>query len=109
MPTTSAYDKQTTDLFSAMRDFEPSHGVVSKKKGEKGEKAAKGKSKKGKSAKGEKGDKPKRKLSGYMLFSQKRRPEILKGQPDLKVTEVAKLLGAEWRKMTSAEKAKFDA
>lgn len=52
---------------------------------------------------------PKKPLSAYMCFARARRPEILKDRPDLKskVTEVSKLIGVDWGKLTEAEKEKY--
>lgn len=51
----------------------------------------------------------KRKKSSYFKFVNARRPQIIKENPALKsdVVAVAKKLGAEWRSMSDAEKAKY--
>ena len=54
-----------------------------------------------------KADKPKKKLSGYMKFAKERRPTLLKEKPNLSFGEVGKTMGAEWRKMSDAQKAKY--
>ena len=46
----------------------------------------------------------KKPLSGYMIFTSEKRKEILKKEPNLKITEVAKKVGEEWGK--SSEKIK---
>jgi len=50
---------------------------------------------------------PKRPLSSYMLFVQKERPVIVEKNPDLKFTDIGKLLGAQWAKLTEEEKKKY--
>ena len=55
----------------------------------------------------DKADKPKKPLSGYMKFAKERRPTLLKEKPDLSFGEVGKTLGAEWRGMSDAAKAKY--
>ena len=43
----------------------------------------------------------------YIKFCQKRRPEIKKVEPDIGFGDIAKKMGAEWKAMTDAQKAKF--
>lgn len=47
---------------------------------------------------------PKRALSAFMFFSNHRRPDINKQQPNLKIGDVAKIIGAEWKKLSEEEK-----
>ncbi|KAL1916519.1 uncharacterized protein VTP21DRAFT_5710 [Calcarisporiella thermophila] len=47
---------------------------------------------------------PKRPLSAYMLFSQEKRKQVLEENPDVKFTEVGKLLGAMWKELSEEEK-----
>jgi len=49
----------------------------------------------------------KKPLSGYMKFAKDRRPALIKEQPSLSFGEVGKALGAEWKKMSDAQKAKY--
>lgn len=51
----------------------------------------------------------KRGPNGYMKFASKVRPQILKEHPELKsdVVAVARKIGAKWRAMSDAEKAKY--
>lgn len=51
----------------------------------------------------------KRGPNGYMKFANKIRPQILKEHPELKsdVVGVARKIGAKWRSMSDAEKAKY--
>ena len=49
----------------------------------------------------------KKKLSGYMAFAQGRRAGLKAEKPDLTFGETGKALGAEWRAMSEAAKAKF--
>lgn len=51
-----------------------------------------------------KAHKPHRILSSYMRFFKKVRPEIVKANPDMKITEVAKAIGEKWRGLSEAEK-----
>ena len=52
--------------------------------------------------------KPKRGKSAYLFFSMTQRGAILAKQPDLKVTEVAKVVAGEWRKLTPQEKVPYE-
>ncbi len=49
----------------------------------------------------------KRKLNAYMKFVKAKRADVVKKFPKAPVTEIAKKLGAMWRAMSDAEKAKF--
>lgn len=62
---------------------------------------------KAKRSKVAKADKPKRKPSTYMKFANAKRSNVVKANPGLKVTEVAKKLGEMWRGMSDEEKAKY--
>lgn len=53
-------------------------------------------------------DEPKRGLSAFMFFCQAQRPKIKEENPSLAVTEVAKILGEKWGKVTPSEKKVFE-
>merc|ERR1719386_631407 len=65
-----------------------------------------GKPKKKKKAKDP--NKPKRAMVAFMYFSIDQRPEVQKRQPELKIAEISKLLGAQWRSMSATQKAPYD-
>jgi len=50
---------------------------------------------------------PKRPQSGYFLFTATRRAALSAAHPDKKITEIAKLLGAEWKALSEADKEPF--
>ena len=50
---------------------------------------------------------PKRPKSAYMFFAEKKRPEIREEQPDLKMTEISKVIGERWKEVTPESKAKY--
>lgn len=52
---------------------------------------------------------PKRGLSAFMLYSGEVRPKIRASNPDMPITEVAKVIGARWAEVSDEEKAKFQA
>lgn len=45
--------------------------------------------------------------NAYIVFSSAKRAEMKAANPGAKVTEIAKLLGAEWSKLSPEEKAKY--
>lgn len=51
---------------------------------------------------------PKRAMSGYMLFSADNREKIRSNNPDAKVTEIMKKIGAEWNKLTDKGKKPYN-
>jgi len=50
---------------------------------------------------------PKRPKTSYMFFAEKKRLEIREEQPDLKMTEVSKVIGERWKEVTPESKAKY--
>ena len=52
-------------------------------------------------------DKPRGRTSCYMYFNNEARPVLAKKHPDLKVTDIAKLVSAQWRELTDAQKAPY--
>jgi hypothetical protein len=51
---------------------------------------------------------PKKPQSAYFLFANDRRPKLRETHPDKKITDVAKMLGAEWKEMSEAEKKPWE-
>ncbi|KAL9642794.1 hypothetical protein ABK040_009869 [Willaertia magna] len=52
-------------------------------------------------------DAPKRPLTSYMLFSQEQRKKIVQETPEIKVTEVAKKVGALWKQLSAEQKQPY--
>ncbi|KAL0381072.1 UNVERIFIED_CONTAM: FACT complex subunit SSRP1 [Sesamum angustifolium] len=52
---------------------------------------------------------PKRAISAFMFFSQTERENVKKSNPGISFTEVGKVLGERWNKMTADEKSPFEA
>jgi non-histone chromosomal protein 6 len=52
---------------------------------------------------------PKRPLTSFMHFSQDQRAAVMKANPDASFGELGHLLGAKWRKTTTAQKKKYEA
>lgn len=50
---------------------------------------------------------PKRNQSAYFLYAAAVRADIVKANPGIKVTEVAKLLGQQWKEVDAKEKEKY--
>lgn len=76
----------------------------SKKKGEdeNGSKKKKPKKKKDPNA-------PKRAMTGFMFFSQSERENVKKSNPGIPFTEIGKVLGEKWNKLSAEEKEPFEA
>ena len=49
----------------------------------------------------------KRALSGFMKFSMKERPSVMKENPNIEFGAVGKELGKRWRALSEAEKKKY--
>ncbi|PIA17844.1 high mobility group box, partial [Coemansia reversa NRRL 1564] len=52
-------------------------------------------------------NKPKRPLSAYMYFSQEKRPEVKKDNPDATFGSIGKILGQMWTSLAESEKAPY--
>ncbi|KAL6518900.1 FACT complex subunit ssrp1 [Orobanche hederae] len=52
---------------------------------------------------------PKRAISAFMFFSQTERENLKKTNPGLAFTEVGRVLGERWNKLTAEEKAPYEA
>jgi len=52
---------------------------------------------------------PKRNLSSYMFFCMDKRGDIVKKNPILGITEVAKKLAAKWNKLSASDKKPYEA
>ncbi|GER35802.1 FACT complex subunit SSRP1 [Striga asiatica] len=79
---------------------------ASRKKGKDGEDDG---SKKKKPKKKKDPNAPKRAISAFMFFSQIERENIRKTNPGISFTDVGKMLGERWNKMTPEEKAPYEA
>ena len=51
---------------------------------------------------------PKRATTAFMFYSNKMRPIIKKEKPDIKFTEMGKLIGEKWRGLSSDDKKEFE-
>ncbi|CAI9752684.1 unnamed protein product [Fraxinus pennsylvanica] len=52
---------------------------------------------------------PKRAISAFMFFSQAERENVKKSNPGISFTEVGKVLGERWNKLTAEEKVPYEA
>jgi HMG (high mobility group) box len=50
---------------------------------------------------------PKRPKSAYLFFAEKKRAEIKEENPDLKMTEISKVIGERWKEASPDSKAKY--
>ena len=50
---------------------------------------------------------PKKPRSGYIIFTMEKRPEVVKENPGMKVTQIMKHLGSLWRELDDGEKSKY--
>ena len=50
---------------------------------------------------------PKRALTAYFIFMKDKRSEIVKANPDSKITQISTLLGNEWKALSDKEKKKY--
>ncbi len=63
--------------------------------------------KRGKTKKRKVATKKKRTPSSFMLFSGFKRPQVRKENPELKMTEVAKLIGKAWRELDEKDRKQW--
>ena len=50
---------------------------------------------------------PKRPLTSYMIYSNEKRKQLMEANPSLKVTDVAKQIGALWKELSEAAKKPY--
>jgi len=50
---------------------------------------------------------PKRPSTAFMIFSNEKRAALSQAKPQAKITEIAKLLGVEWKKLSEAKKEAY--
>ncbi|XP_039042636.1 FACT complex subunit SSRP1-like [Hibiscus syriacus] len=81
-----------------------SSSKASKKKGREGQDDGKKKKRKKKDP-----NAPKRALSGFMFFSQVERENVKKSNPGMSFTEVSKIMGERWRKLSTEEREPYEA
>merc|ERR1712057_68494 len=73
-----------------------------------GKKPAIGKNGKPKKKKAKDPNKPKRAMVAFMYFSIEQRPVMQRQNPTLKIADISKMLGAQWRSMSATQKAPYD-
>jgi len=84
----------------------PAKKKPAKKAGAKPALGKNGKPKKKKKAKDP--NKPKRAMVAFMYFSIDQRPVMQRQNPTLKIADISKMLGAQWRSMSATQKAPYD-
>ncbi|TKY53784.1 FACT complex subunit SSRP1 [Spatholobus suberectus] len=82
----------------------PSKASTSKKKSKDDEDGKKKKQKKKKDP-----NAPKRAMSGFMFFSKLERENLKKTNPGISFTDVGRVLGEKWKKMSAEEKEPYEA
>merc|ERR1712173_142985 len=50
---------------------------------------------------------PKKARGAYILYGMDARPQIVAANPDMKVTEVMKTIGAQWQELDEDDKARY--
>ena len=50
---------------------------------------------------------PKGAMPPFVIFSQERRPSVIKANPNATIPEIGKMLGEQWHALTEAEKNKY--
>lgn len=53
-------------------------------------------------------DPPKRPISSFLRFTGELRDQVKKKNPELPAKEILKVIGAEWKKLTEAQKKKYE-
>lgn len=97
------YEEKAADA----KDAYVKAGGGAKKDGEGKAKKAASKGKGKKAASGEEGEKPKRGPNAYMIFSNEKRAGVKAENPEMKVTEIAKVIGEMWKELSEEEKQEY--
>ncbi|XP_021808798.1 FACT complex subunit SSRP1 isoform X1 [Prunus avium] len=88
---------------------EPSTSKVSSSKKQKSKDGGEDGAKKKKQKKKKDPNAPKRAMSGFMFFSQMERENVKKSNPGIAFTDVGRVLGDKWKKMSAEEKEPYEA
>ncbi|KAI5341027.1 hypothetical protein L3X38_020301 [Prunus dulcis] len=88
---------------------EPSTSKVSSSKKQKSKDGGEDGAKKKKQKKKKDPNAPKRAMSGFMFFSQMERENVKKSNPGIAFTDVGRVLGDKWKKMSVEEKEPYEA
>ncbi|KAG6719788.1 hypothetical protein I3842_03G024400 [Carya illinoinensis] len=102
----SGDEKEKPGKKESRKETMSSKATSSKKKSRDGDEDA---SKKKKQKKKKDPNAPKRAMSGFMFFSQMERENVKKSNPGIVFTEVGRVLGDKWKKMTAEEKEPYEA
>jgi len=94
--------------YKTTKEFKDFQKKVQEHKQSEGNGKSKGKKTEGKRKRMKDVNAPKKPQSAYFLFANDRRPRLREAHPDKKITDVAKMLGEEWKKMPEAEKKPWD-
>jgi hypothetical protein len=52
---------------------------------------------------------PKRALTAYMIYSNQIRPELMKQNPEMKITEISGHIAEKWKSLVDTDRAKLQA
>ncbi len=52
---------------------------------------------------------PKRALTAYMIYSNQIRPELMKQNPEMKITEISGHIAEKWKSLGDTDRAKLQA
>ncbi|KAF5479206.1 hypothetical protein F2P56_000050 [Juglans regia] len=102
----SGDEKEKPGKKESRKETSSSKATSSKKKSRDGDEDA---SKKKKQKKKKDPNAPKRAMSGFMFFSQMERENVKKSNPGIVFTDVGRVLGDKWKKMTAEEKEPYEA
>ncbi|XP_024031637.1 FACT complex subunit SSRP1 [Morus notabilis] len=103
----SGEEKEKPAKKDSKKEPTASKASSSKKKSKDGDED--GGSKKKKQKKKKDPNAPKRAMSGFMFFSQMDRENVKKSNPGISFTEVGRVLGDKWKKMSVEEKEPYEA
>ncbi|KAJ4972492.1 hypothetical protein NE237_005666 [Protea cynaroides] len=101
----SGDEKEKPAKKEARQESSSSKASTSKRKSKDGDESG---AKKRKQKKKKDPNAPKRAMSGFMFFLQMERENTKKDNPGIAITEVAKVLGERWKKMTAEEKEPYE-
>ncbi|XP_035551193.1 FACT complex subunit SSRP1-like isoform X2 [Juglans regia] len=102
----SGDEKEKPAKKETRKETSSSKATSSKKKSRDGDEDG---SKKKKQKKKKDPNAPKRAMTGFMFFSQMERENVKKSNPGIQFTEVGRVLGDKWKKMTAEEKEPYEA
>ena len=106
-PAESSPKAKATKRQKKSKDDKSEIAAINEKAEKKAKKAKKAEKKARKAERAKNPDAPKKPLSSFMIYSNEHRQEVKTAHPELKITQIAKILGQMWHQLSAEEQSKY--